>query len=722
VPQGAGGSKKGMSDATPQDTSPNTTPTAVGDYLTPALVEYGTYVLCARAVGDVRDGLKPVQRRLLWEAHQQRAFSTGNFRKCAKLVGGTIGNWHPHGDQSTYGTLVGLTKDRYPLFEGHGNFGTDSDPSFAAYRYTEARLSAFGERLFDDLAATTLTDNYDGTQQEPVTLPARLPLALLNGFEGIAVGLNTNVPPHNLVEVVQALSYLLQHPDAPTRALHVFLRGPDYGSGVLLSTDEEILEVYETGKGTLQYRCEYAFKQVEDHQVLEVTGLAPNFKVSKFLETCQALAKEGLILYATDMSSSEGFSLVVGFNDSQAIQDRVIPLLHTKVSYSFFTVENGPTVEESKISFTNLKGVLQSFLDFRHTVEEKLILLQLEKLATRIHVEDVKALAVRKLNKVIKELKSLEPDLKGRIAKALKISVEDAEIICNARVQSLAKINEEEQKAKVTKLREERDSLREDLTDIDRIILTRIKEMLAYGDERGTLIRDEEPHLPSVEVERYVTARYDGTIQRWFEPLTKRGNWTWNYLLDGGEHITVALADGNLHQISLSQLTTDKLPGKVVGVASSNHAKMLLVCPNSMIVALDNPQKVPVYQGTKTGELQQMVGFNDDDLLAFIGTNNEVLTVEGSKIPGHRRGTKARYRYRMRNIVQVLVIPGGAGKLFDGVGKEVDLTVRETKRRYIGPFFLAGERNFGVQDGRKRFLDLRKAEKFRDRITVLHVL
>jgi len=694
-------------------------PVRISEYLTPALNEYGTYVLCARAVGDTRDGLKPVQRRLLWEAYRQKAFHNANFKKSAKLVGGTMGNWHPHGD--SYGTLVNMTKDRYPLFEGHGNFGTVTDGA-ASSRYTEARLTDFAERLFDNIEIAPLTDNYSGDQKEPVVLPARLPIALLNGFEGIAVGLRTSIPPHNLVELIQATKHLMQHKKATTKDLLQFLPGPDYGEGILVSSDEDILEVYESGKGALQYRCQYNFQQTEDHQTLEVTGLAPQFNVSKFLETCQGMAKEGHILYATDMSSSKGYRFVVGFTDSQVITDRVIPLLHTQVSYNFVSVVNAATVDESEIVFTPVLEILNKFLEFRRGIEDRILRLELQKLETQYHIEKIKALAIKKLNKVIRELKSLEPDLKGRIAEALKITREDAEIICHSRVQALAKLSEEEQLAKLAKIKAEIRNVKADLKHIDQVVLRRLQEMLEYGDERGTLIREDKPYLEqTLDVDRYVTATASGKLQRWFDPLTKTRGWHWDYLVEAGAFITVAFADGKMEQKSTSNLTTEDLKAKIVGIVSSNHEKMLLLCPDSAIVSIAHPQKIPKYPGTRSGRLKQVVGFNDDDLLALISNSYEVVLIPGHKLKGQQRGSSAKVRFRMRDIAQIVRIPPG-GKLFDGMGNEVDLSVTEKKIRCMGPMFPVGVENFGLQNNRKAYMSLKKAVKLREVVTTLHIL
>src|SRR3990167_893523 len=223
-------------------------------------LDYAMSVITARALPDVRDGLKPVHRRILYVMHNLGLDHTAKYRKSAAVVGDTLGNYHPHGDLSVYDALVRMAQDfslRYPLVEGEGNFGSIDGDGAAAMRYTEARLARISDEMLGDIGKDTVdfTGNYDGSRQEPKVLPARIPQLLLNGQMGIAVGMATNIPPHNLTELIAATMHLVDHPKAEMEDLLEFVKGPDFPTGGIIYNQRDIATAYSTGKGPLTVRA-----------------------------------------------------------------------------------------------------------------------------------------------------------------------------------------------------------------------------------------------------------------------------------------------------------------------------------------------------------------------------------------------------------------------------------------------------------------------------------
>src|SRR6056297_1829857 len=240
----------------------------VEDEMEQSYIDYAMSVIAGRALPDVRDGLKPVHRRILYAMHEMGVTSRSSHRKSSSIVGETMGDYHPHGDQAIYDTLVGMAQDfsmRYPLVDGQGNFGSmDGDPA-AAMRYTEARMAPIAEELLDDIEKDTVdfSSNYDDRLQEPEVLPSAIPNLLVNGSSGIAVGMSTNIPPHNLGEVVDATIELIDNPDATVTDLMEHVKGPDFPTGANIVGKNAIHQAYKTGRGRLRVRAEFEIEERE---------------------------------------------------------------------------------------------------------------------------------------------------------------------------------------------------------------------------------------------------------------------------------------------------------------------------------------------------------------------------------------------------------------------------------------------------------------------------
>jgi DNA gyrase/topoisomerase IV subunit A len=355
------------------------TKSAVSKYVRSSMQVYGSYVIGERAVADVRDGLKPVQRRILFAMYGLNAASNLAPKKSARIVGETIGVYHPHGDSAVYDTMVNMVHARNPLVEGLGNFGnrvgtTEVDPA-AAYRYTEARLSKFGEAMMEDLEDVKHVPNFSGDKTEPLYIAARVPLLLANGSGGIAVGMSANLPPHNLGELLDATIATVKNPKITTAELLKSIKGPDHGYGVLVSDANEVLSLYKTGKGSLEFRCEYELTtdKKSGDKLLVVTSPAPGFSPQRFLNLMEKLQADKLIEYAANKGNKGKLRIEVAYKDVRVLKERLLPALHTSESYQFYAVarDGGDTLSSDTLKFHNLRSALNDFVDFRRLVERR---------------------------------------------------------------------------------------------------------------------------------------------------------------------------------------------------------------------------------------------------------------------------------------------------------------------------------------------------------------
>lgn len=491
---------------------------SIDRYTERSLAVYGSYVLMGRALADWRDGLKPVQRRIAYDAFRESALPDRAHRKSAEIVGTTLGRFHPHGEASVYDTLVGMVHARYPLLEGHGNFG---GPMFeaAAPRYTECRLSPFGASFFEEIRTADMVSNYSATDNEPVTLPSRVPLLLLNGSSGIGLGLSGSIPPHNLKEILDATIALAWNPAVDDDSLLDHIVGPDYGRGILCSSKQDIRSLYRTGKGTLHYRCDYSItdfhdREYQDHQILTIKDACPGWNARSFFMTMSKLADEGSILYCSDQSDAN-VKIVVGFRDARILQKRVIPLLHTQESYDFWAVRRDGEDSEllNNVKHENLRGLLSAFIAYRSTMLERKLRNEL-KLAEAKHMKaDALCIASKHVDIIYQVLqkKTIDRDalvrsLLSALSAVTRVSEEQVKLILEEPIWRLARFEAsklEQQKAEIANEVARINGL---LSNIRKALVVDLEDMRKFEDARGTRWSTREVKLVA-DHDTWVAAR-----------------------------------------------------------------------------------------------------------------------------------------------------------------------------------------------------------------------
>lgn len=543
-------------------------PVTLGDFSKTSMHTYGTFVLMDRAVADVRDGLKPVHRRILWAMHHLKG---AGFKKSAKVVGDTMGNFHPHGDKAIYDTLVNMVWDRYPLIEGHGNFGSPTD-SAASMRYTEARLTPLASELFADIEVAELVSNYSGDRQEPLVLPSRLPLLLLNGSSGIGVALRATVPPHNLRELVRVLVYFIKKDKPSLRTIVQHMPGPDYGYGVMLSSPEDVYSLYETGSGSLNFRCEYSFESTKSGQVLVVKSLAPGFNMGTFLSKMRKLSDEGLILSCSDGTSADGVRIYIEFADPVVIKERVLPELHTTQSYQFYVVKRSDdstsNIDSETLFCGGILRLFEEFVSFRRDIEN--LRLQREMRIAKSDLLKAKALlsAIRNLDKVYEVLQQKHTStssLVSSLAEVLSLKESQAKYILEMKVQQLSRMNEETQLANISSLRDTLSSIKKDLENVDEVIIKSLKRLLEFSDPRGTTLGYEvtSPSLSMDSPEKYIISQGSKLTRLDKEPSRRH---KFDLLCSASSSVTVVLSNNEAHIRSLAYLTEESFSHPIVGI------------------------------------------------------------------------------------------------------------------------------------------------------------
>jgi len=472
---------------------------ALKDFTEKAYLDYSMYVILDRALPHLGDGLKPVQRRIVYAMSELGLAAGAKPKKSARTVGDVIGKFHPHGDSACYEAMVNMAQPfsyRYPIIDGQGNWGSPDDPkSFAAMRYTESRLAPYADVLLAELAQGTVDwgPNFDGSLDEPLMLPARLPNVLLNGTMGIAVGMSTDIPPHNIREVATALIRLLDAPTTTIKGLCKHIKGPDYPTGgELITPRDELLELYRTGNGTLRARATF---EIEDGELV-VTSLPYQASGSRILEQIAAQMQAKKLPMVADLRDESDHENPIRLVISPR-SNRVDP--ETLMAHLFATTDLEKTLRvnlnmiglDGRPAVKNLKEILEEWLEFRTETVKRRLSYRLERVKERLHILDGRLVAYLSIDKVIHIIRT-EDKPKEVLMKRFKLTDIQAEDILNIRLRQLARLEEIKIRDEQAALTEERDDLEKTLRSKARLTKLIREELLAVteanGDERRTVI------------------------------------------------------------------------------------------------------------------------------------------------------------------------------------------------------------------------------------------
>jgi DNA gyrase subunit A len=508
-------------------------PRLIEEEMQQSFINYSMSVIVSRALPDVRDGLKPVHRRILYAMNELGLVPGRGYKKSATVVGDVLGKYHPHGDGSVYDALVRMVQEfslRYPLVDGQGNFGSvDGDPA-AAYRYTEARLTRIAMTMLEDIDKNTVDfqANFDDRLREPTVLPSKIPNLLVNGSSGIAVGMATNIPPHNLREVVKAVHLLVDNPEAGIGELRKAIKGPDFPTGAYIYGREGIKEAYETGRGrvVMRARAQIEEKETANRSQIVVTEIPYQVNKENLVKAIAELATEKKIegiVGINDESDKDGMRIVIELK-RDIIPNVVLNQLykHTQMQTTFGVIMLALTNGAPKIM--NLKELLQHFIDHRHTVIVRRTQFDLDAAQAREHILDGLKIAVDNIDEVIKIIRGSEdtPQADARLRKRFGFSEKQSDAILNMRLAKLTGLE-------IDKLESELKEVRATIKELKGILASKPKRMAilkeemdevagTFGDDRRTEIVADQGEFTVedliAEEDMVITVSHGGYIKR----------------------------------------------------------------------------------------------------------------------------------------------------------------------------------------------------------------
>lgn len=621
----------------------NIQPRKITEEVQQSYLDYAMSVIVSRALPDVRDGLKPVHRRILYSMWSTGLRASAKFRKSATVVGEVLGKYHPHGDAAVYDSMVRLAQDfslRYPLVWGQGNFGSMDGDSAAAYRYTEAKLKPIADEMLLDIEKDTVnfTPTFDGTHQEPVVLPAKLPQLLLNGTMGIAVGMATNIPPHNLTELTDAIAHLIDNPEADIDDLMNFIKGPDFPTGGIIYNSREIKEAYSVGKGKIITRGKADIIETKSgmFQII-ISEITYATNKATMITKIADLVKEGKLQGIKDLrdeSDKDGVRIVVELK-KDAYPQKILNSLYSNTDLQKnFNVNMLALVDGIEPQILNLKSILEHFIKHRQIVVTRRTQYDLQKAKDRAHILEGLKKALDHIDAIIETIKksATKEIAHQNLMKKFKLSDKQTTAILEMKLQTLAGLErkkiEDELREKKIIIGELEDLLKstKKLLGVVRKEVLEIKEK--YGDERKTRVIKggigefkQEDLIPNEEA--IITITQDGYIKR-MDPnsykVQKRG---------GKGVIGATTKEGDSIEQVTSVMTHDNL----------------MFFTNTGKVFQTKAYEIPVSQRTAKGQaivnflqlsqdekITEMIAFNKEDSYKFFFMTTENGTVKKVKI------------------------------------------------------------------------------------------
>lgn len=486
-----------------------------------SFLDYSMSVIVSRAIPDLRDGLKPVHRRILYSMYESGYTPDKQHRKCARIVGDVMGKYHPHGDLSIYEAMVRMAQDfsyRYMLVDGHGNFGNMDGDGAAAMRYTEARLAKISLELLRDINKDTVdfTPNFDETEKEPVVLPSRFPNILVNGTMGIAVGMATNIPPHNLGEVIDGCIAYIDNPEIDTMEMMNYIKGPDFPTGGIILGSSGIKKAYETGRGTITIRCKAEIEETNNRNRIVITEIPYNVNTldlkNRIAELVRDKVLEGIADYHEETNIENGIKIVVTLK-KEANANVVLNNLykHTQLQSTFGIIFL--MLDQGQPRTLGIKDIISKYIDYQKEIIIRRTKFDLAKAEARAHILEGYKIALDHIDDIIKIIKESQSDsiAKERLIEKYKFSEIQADAILELKLRRLTGLEREkieEELANILKLIEEYKSI---LASDEKVLAIIKQEMLEikskYGDERRTKIDnsaieyiEDESLIPQEEI------------------------------------------------------------------------------------------------------------------------------------------------------------------------------------------------------------------------------
>jgi DNA gyrase subunit A len=720
----------------------------IEDEMKKSYLEYSMSVIVGRALPDIRDGLKPVHRRVLFGMHDLRNYYNRSYKKSARVVGDVIGKYHPHGDAAVYDTIVRMAQDfslRYPLIDGQGNFGSvDGDPP-AAMRYTEVRMTRLTQEFLTDIDKDTVDffPNYDGSLAEPVILPTTIPNLLLNGSSGIAVGMATNIPPHNLTEVCQAVIRLIEHPEEKIEGLMSIITGPDFPTAGFILGRKGISEAYRTGRGIIKIRARgFVEKAAKNRERVVVSEIPYQVNKTRLLEKIADLVKEKKIEGVSDIrdeSDRDGMRIVIDVKrDGMAlvILNRLYKFTQMEVSFGIILL----AIVKGRPQVLNLKEILQHFINHRREIIIKRTIHDLKKAEERAHILEGLKKALDFLDEVIEVIRSSSDpkEAKMRLMEDFELTEVQSQAILDMRLQRLTGLEREKINTEYEELQKNISHFKKILENpamVSQIIKEEIEDILdRHGDERRTEILEETGEFNMedliAEEDMVVTISHEGYIKR--NPISlyraqRRGGKGMTGVRpkeeDFVEHLFVASSHDYLlfftnkgrvywkkvHEVpeagrisrgkaivNLLELQRGERVATTLSVRDFEEGKFVVMATKDGLV-----KKTPLlsYSKPRTGGIIAINIKDDDELIAVRVTSGEqdifLSTSSGKSIRFHEQEIRSMGRVAAGNIG----IKDQNRRVQESVkSRQGDFDHKDVGEKWSGRLFLPGDKSGSVDD------------------------
>ncbi len=712
----------------------------LAEELSSRYLSYAMSTIVSRSLPDVRDGLKPVHRRLLYAMRQLHLDPKSGFKKCARVVGDVIGKYHPHGDSAVYGAMCRLAQDfsvRYPLVDGQGNFGNIDGDNPAAMRYTEARLTEFAIALMEGLNenAVDFRETYDGEEEEPVVMPGMVPNLLCNGSSGIAVGMATNIPPHNLSEICDALLYMIEKPDCEIEPLVRKIKGPDFPTGgIIIDSFSSILDTYTQGKGTFRIRAKWEKEELTHGQYQIIIKEIPYQVVkSKLIERIASLLQDKKLPMLDDIRDESTHDIRIVLIPKNRTVDANLLMEHlfkqTELE-SRFNMNMNVLDSDGVPRVLSIKEVLREFLNHRINVLERRAQYRLDKINNRLEILSGYLIAYLNLDEIIRIIRE-EENSKAVMMQEFSLTENQAEAILNMKLRSLRKLEEVE-------IKREYDELSAEKGELEALLSDESKRWEAIGGEIK-LIREKFGKKTALGRRRTdfaeVTEEIDVPLEVFVEKepitviLSQKG---WIRYIKGHSDLNddFKFKDDDALQIAIHAQTTDKIilfdtSGKFFNISAneipsgrgfgqplrlmvdlsnndnicemfvfepktsylvaSNTGKGFLVDENHLIAQTRNGRKI---MNVADGEQAVMCRKVTGDSVAIVGENRKLLIFKVEEIPSMARGRGvALQKYKDGNMSDIQIFNAADGFTYarsGGIKVETDLMTWLGHRAQVG--------------------------------------
>ncbi len=712
----------------------------LAEELSKRYLSYAMSTIVSRSLPDVRDGLKPVHRRLMYAMRQLHLDPKSGFKKCARVVGDVIGKYHPHGDSAVYGAMARLAQDfsvRYPLVDGQGNFGNIDGDGPAAMRYTEARLTDFAMALMEGLNdnAVDFMETYDGEENEPLVMPAAVPNLLCNGTSGIAVGMATNIPPHNLSEICDALLYMIENPQCEIEPLVRRLRGPDFPTGgVIVDKFSSILNAYTSGKGVFRIRAKWEKEDLGHGQYqIIVTEIPYMVQKAKLVEKIAELLLEKKIPLLNDIRDESAQDVRIVLEPKSRMVDANLLMEHlfkqTELE-SRFNMNMNVLDSDGVPRVMSIKEVLREYLNHRHSVLLRRTNFRLDKINYRLEILSGYLTAYLNLDRIIEIIRG-EDDAKAVMIKEFALTDNQAEAILNMKLRSLRKLEESQIKEEYDELSEEKDGLESLLSSEDKQWQAIAEEIRQTSQRFGKKTALGRRRTEFGEVAETVEVPIEALIEKepitvilsqkgWIRGLKGHVDLKGEFKFKDDDELAFALhaqttdkivildSSGKFFNVSANEIPTGRGFGQplrlMVDIANqdtvtamfvfepkasyllaSHEGRGFIVDENHLIAQTRNGRKIMnVADGEKTTFCTKVCG----DMVAIVGENRKLLIFKTEEIPTMARGRGVvLQKYKDGGLSDIQFFNEADGFSFNrsgGVGVETNLLTWLGHRGQIG--------------------------------------